>query len=56
MKSRCSRGRARLAELLAPLLDAATVTAHDTPARNPVAAAPVEPTDAPRGPPPVAEH
>ncbi|WP_028643748.1 RNA polymerase sigma factor SigM [Nocardioides sp. URHA0020] len=51
VKSRCSRGRARLAELLAPLLDAAEGDPHDTPARNPVASTPVEPTDAPRGPP-----
>ncbi len=51
VKSRCSRGRARLAELLAPLLDAAEGDPHDTPARNPVPSAPVEPTDAPRGPP-----
>jgi RNA polymerase sigma-70 factor (ECF subfamily) len=50
VKSRCSRGRSRLAELLAPLLDDERDT-HDTPARNPVAPAPVEPTDAPRGPP-----
>jgi RNA polymerase sigma-70 factor, ECF subfamily len=56
VKSRCSRGRARLAELLAPLLDAADRDPHDTPARNPVVPAPVEPTDAPRGPPPVAER
>ena len=56
IKSRCSRGRARLAELLAPLLGADDHDPHDTPARNPVASAPVEPTDAPRGPPPVAEH
>lgn len=56
VKSRCSRGRARLAELLAPILDAAERDPHDTPARNPVASAPVEPTDAPRGPPPVVER
>ncbi|GAA4748110.1 RNA polymerase sigma factor SigM [Nocardioides endophyticus] len=56
VKSRCSRGRARLAELLAPLLDADDRDPHDTPARNPVTSAPVEPTDAPRGPPPVVEH
>jgi len=55
VKSRCSRGRAKLAELLAPLL-AADRDPHDTPARNPVASGPVEPTDAPRGPPPVIEH
>jgi len=56
VKSRCSRGRARLAELLAPLLDTGDRDRHDTPARNPVAPAPVEPTDAPRGPPPLAER
>ena len=55
VKSRCSRGRARLAELLAPLLTDAARDPHDTPARNPVASAPVEPTDAPRGPPPAVE-
>jgi RNA polymerase sigma-70 factor (ECF subfamily) len=54
VKSRCSRGRARLAEVLAPLLDHGDGDRHDTPARNPVVSAPVEPTDAPRGP-PVAE-
>jgi RNA polymerase sigma-70 factor, ECF subfamily len=52
VKSRCSRGRARLAEVLAPLLAAADRDPHDTPHRNPVPPAPVEPTDAPRGPPP----
>jgi RNA polymerase sigma-70 factor, ECF subfamily len=56
VKSRCSRGRARLAEVLAPLLDVDERDPHDTPPRNPVAPAPVEPTDAPRGPPPVVEH
>ena len=56
VKSRCSRGRARLAELLAPILDPAEGDPHDTPARNPVTSGPVEPTDAPRGPPPVVEH
>lgn len=56
VKSRCSRGRARLAEVLAPLLEDAARDAHDTPPRNRVASAPVEPTDAPRGPPPVVEH
>ena len=56
VKSRCSRSRARLAELLAPLLDTGDRDRHDTPARNPVAPAPVEPTDAPRGPPPLAER
>jgi len=56
VKSRCSRGRARLAELLAPLLDAGDRDPHDTPARNPVPPSAVEPTDAPRGPPPVVER
>ncbi|WP_345521482.1 RNA polymerase sigma factor SigM [Nocardioides conyzicola] len=51
VKSRCSRGRARLVELLAPLLEDGDRDRHDTPARNPVVPAPVEPTDAPRGPP-----
>ncbi|MBA2955055.1 RNA polymerase sigma factor SigM [Nocardioides sp. MAH-18] len=50
VKSRCSRGRARLAELLAPLLDAER-DADDVPARNPVPPAPVSPGDPPRGPP-----
>jgi len=56
VKSRCSRGRARLAELLGPLLVDAEGDPHDTPARNPVASAAVEPTDAPRGPPPTVER
>jgi RNA polymerase sigma-70 factor (ECF subfamily) len=56
VKSRCSRGRARLAGLLAPLLDAGDSDRHDTPTRNPVVSAPVEPTDAPRGPPPGVER
>lgn len=51
VKSRCSRGRARLAELLGPLLDRETSDADDTPARNPVPPSPVESTEAPRGPP-----
>jgi RNA polymerase sigma-70 factor, ECF subfamily len=51
VKSRCSRGRARLAEVLAPLLDSADRDPHDTPPRNPHPPAPVETTDAPRGPP-----
>jgi RNA polymerase sigma-70 factor, ECF subfamily len=51
VKSRCSRGRARLAEVLAPLLDAADRDPHDNPPRNPHPPAPVETTDAPRGPP-----
>jgi RNA polymerase sigma-70 factor, ECF subfamily len=56
VKSRCSRGRARLAEVLAPLLDSGDRDRGDTPDRNPVASTPVEPTDAPRGPPPVPER
>jgi RNA polymerase sigma-70 factor, ECF subfamily len=56
VKSRCSRGRARLAELLAPLLADTGRDATGTVTRNRVASAPVEPTDAPRGPPPVVEH
>jgi RNA polymerase sigma-70 factor (ECF subfamily) len=51
VKSRCSRGRARLAELLAPLMDAGARDPADSPGRNPVLPAAVEPTDAPRGPP-----
>ena len=51
VKSRCSRGRARLAEVLAPLLGDAPGDAHDTPDRNPPPPAAVEPPDAPRGPP-----
>jgi RNA polymerase sigma-70 factor, ECF subfamily len=51
VKSRCSRGRARLAELLAPLLDADEGDAGDIADRNPVPPAPVSPGDAPRGPP-----
>ena len=55
VKSRCSRGRTRLAEVLGPLLgpgadDPGRDDAHPT-GRNPPATAPVEPTDAPRGPP-----
>jgi len=51
VKSRCSRGRARLAELLRPLLgDEASEPGHAGP-RNPVPPAPVETDDAPRGPP-----
>jgi len=51
VKSRCSRGRARLAELLAPLLADETSEADHAVPRNPVPPAPVEPDDAPRGPP-----
>jgi len=50
VKSRCSRGRARLAQLLAPLLDAEGEPDHPT-GRNPDRAGPVETDDAPRGPP-----
>lgn len=51
VKSRCSRGRVRLAELLAPLLtDPGGDHAHADPG-NPGHPRPVEPTDAPRGPP-----
>lgn len=51
VKSRCSRGRSRLAEVLAPLLDERDRDPRDTPRRNPVPPAPVETTEAPRGPP-----
>ncbi len=51
VKSRCSRGRTRLAQLLGPLLTSGDGDPDDIPDRNPVASAPVEPTDAPRGPP-----
>ncbi|GAB6984472.1 RNA polymerase sigma factor SigM [Nocardioides pyridinolyticus] len=50
VKSRCSRGRARLAELLAPLLATEGDPGHP-PDRNPRTAGPVESDDAPRGPP-----
>lgn len=51
VKSRCSRGRARLAELLAPLLDPDDRHADRTLPRNPDPSGPVESDDAPRGPP-----
>ena len=53
VKSRCSRGRARLAELLRPLLDAdgADGDADHPEDRNPHPSGPVESDDAPRGPP-----
>ncbi len=51
VKSRCSRGRARLAERLAPLLDGDQGDRGHPGARNPVPSPTVEPTDAPRGPP-----
>jgi RNA polymerase sigma-70 factor (ECF subfamily) len=50
VKSRCSRGRARLAELLAPLLDADDGDARHPRDRNPAGSAAVRP-DEPRGPP-----
>lgn len=50
VKSRCSRGRTRLAQLLGPLLD--PEGDRDHPAyRNPDPPGPVESDDAPRGPP-----
>ena len=51
VKSRCSRGRTRLAEVLGPVLAASGRDPSDTPARNPVPPATVESPDAPRGPP-----
>ncbi|HEU5036108.1 MAG TPA: RNA polymerase sigma factor SigM [Nocardioides sp.] len=54
VKSRCSRGRARLAELLAPLLaDDDRDGDHPDP-RNPDPSGPVGSGDTPRGPPPPA--
>ena len=51
VKSRCSRGRARLAEALAPVLgEPPGEPGHAAPG-NPRPVRPVEPTDAPRGPP-----
>jgi RNA polymerase sigma-70 factor (ECF subfamily) len=51
VKSRCSRGRARLAELLAPLLEPDDLGADHPAYRNPDPPGPVESDDAPRGPP-----
>lgn len=51
VKSRCSRGRTRLAELLAPLLAADGGEGGHAPPRNPGSPASVESDDAPRGPP-----
>ena len=51
VKSRCSRGRARLAERLAPLLEDDHRDRGHPGTRNPVRSPTVEPTDAPRGPP-----
>ena len=50
VKSRCSRGRARLGVLLAPLLTPERDPSHPPP-RNPLATAAVESEDAPRAPP-----
>jgi len=51
VKSRCSRGRSALAELLAPVLaDGGGEAGHAVP-RNPTRPSPVESDDAPRGPP-----
>jgi len=50
VKSRCSRGRTRLAELLAPLLDEHGDPGHVGPG-NPPPSGSVGSTDAPRGPP-----
>lgn len=51
VKSRCSRGRARLAAALAPVLGEAPGEAGHPSPGNPRPVRPVEPTDAPRGPP-----
>ncbi len=51
VKSRCSRGRARLAPMLADLV-ARSTDGDDDPPRNPPAPAPVSPVDPARGPPP----
>jgi RNA polymerase sigma-70 factor (ECF subfamily) len=51
VKSRCSRGRARLAELLAPLLSADEGEPDHVAPRNPVHPGPVESGEGPRGPP-----
>ncbi len=51
VKSRCSRGRARLAEVLAPLLSEAPRDPGHPGSGNPPRPRTVESTDAPRGPP-----
>ena len=51
VKSRCSRGRARLAEVLAPLLTDTSREAGHPPTGNPPPTRAVGSTEAPRGPP-----
>jgi RNA polymerase sigma-70 factor, ECF subfamily len=51
VKSRCSRGRSRLAEVLTPLLERDDGDAGHPATRNPRPSGPVESDDAPRGPP-----
>lgn len=51
VKSRCSRGRARLAELLGPILEPEHGDEGHPPDRNPRGSGSVETDDAPRGPP-----
>lgn len=51
VKSRCSRGRARLADVLGPLLAEAPGDPGHAEPGNPPALRPVESSDAPRGPP-----
>jgi len=51
VKSRCSRGRARLAEVLAPLLTDTSREAGHPPRGNPPPTRAVGSTEAPRGPP-----
>lgn len=52
VKSRCSRGRTRLAGLLRPLLDRPDDTPRRMPSGNPTALPAVATPDTPRGPPP----
>jgi RNA polymerase sigma-70 factor (ECF subfamily) len=51
VKSRCSRGRTRLAELLAPVLDESRGDRGHVAPGNPPSSGSVGSTDAPRGPP-----
>lgn len=51
VKSRCSRGRSRLAEVLAPLLGDPGGDPDHVESRNPAGTGPVGSADAPRGPP-----